>query len=291
MAGNILSYLHNNSLFGRGSRIWPALIFLPLLLLAQFVLPRGPAMAAPEMIEDLHYQVAIWAWRDAAHIGVTLKNQGKGRLVAEVLGETKGLVKLISGNHRERLQTVMIWRQGRLAPLVYREESWHHEKHSLKEYRFDYKRSRLVLWQWQEGKGLQKKWQTALQEQVYDPLSAFYNCRLQILGPTREGETSTIPGIPYPRPEALEVHLGPKMKDGHQAMVTLVNPVFEDNTKGIVYASIDAQRVPRRVWTRAYGVTITGTLLPESVIMPTGRPGLAASGPVAAHLGQEKRQP
>jgi Protein of unknown function (DUF3108) len=282
--------VHNISLFGRVSQIRRVLIFLPLLLLARLVLVGSPAMAAPEMIEDLHYQLAIWAWRDAAHIRVTLKNQGKGRLVAEVLGETKGLVKLISGNHRERLQTEMAWRNGRLTPLVYREESWHHEKRSLKEYRFDYKRSRLVLWQWQEGKGLQKKWQTTLQEQVYDPISAFYNCRLQILGPNREGETSTIPGIPYPRPEAVEVRLGPKMKDGHQAMVTLVNPVFEES-KGVVYASIDAKRVPRRVWTRAYGVTITGTLLPESVIMRAGRPGISASGPVAAHLSREKRQP
>jgi hypothetical protein len=253
-----------------------------MLFLVWVVLPSGPALAASEMIEDLHYQLGIWVWRDAAEIRVTLTTQGQGRLVAEVLGDTKGLVKLISGNHRERLQTEMAWRNGRLTPLVYREESWHHEKHSLKEYRFDYKKSRLVLWQWQEGKGLQKKWQTNLQEQVYDPLSAFYNCRLEVLGPTREGETSIIPGIPYPRPESLKVRLGPQMKDSRQAMVSLVNPVFE-NSKGVVFALIDKQRVPRRVWTTAYGVTITGTLLPESVIMPAKLPGLAASGPVAVH--------
>jgi len=265
---------------GRGPRAWPALPFLTLLLLVLFVQPGIAVRAAPDLLEDLRYQVAVLTWPDAARVRVTLQNQGRDRLVAEVLGETRGFIKLISGNHRERLQTEMVWRNGLLAPLVYREESWRHGKRRFKEYRFDYSRSKVTLWEWHTGKGLLKKWETPLPEQVYDPLSAFYNCRLKLLGPTREGETSNIPGIPYPRPEALEVRLGPDTKDGRQAMVSLVNPVFAD-TRGVVFAYVDSQRVPQQAWTTVFGVTITGALLPESLIMPQGLPGLPASGPVS----------
>jgi hypothetical protein len=257
-----------------------ALSFLSLLILAR-LLPGSPALAAPKMIEDLRYQMAVLVWPEAAQVRVTLRDQGHGRLVAAVLGETQGFIKLISGNHRERLQTEMIWREGRLVPLVYREESWRHGKHELKEYRFDYPRARLSMWQWQKDKGLRKKWQTALQEQVYDPLSAFYNCRLKLLGPTHEGETSIIPGIPYPRPEIVEVRLGPETKDGRQAMVSLVNPVFDDY-RGVVFAMIDAQRVPQRAWTTVFGITVTGKLQSGSAIMPAGLPEMPSSGPVAA---------
>jgi hypothetical protein len=266
-------------LSGCSLRAWRALAFLALLLF-RLLLPQSLALAAPTTIENLRYQMAVWVWPDAAQVQVTLKDQGQGRLIAEVLGETQGFIKLISGNHREHLQTEMIWQDGRLVPLIYREESWRHGKHALKEYRFDYPRARLELWEQHEGKGLLKKWETALSEQVYDPLTAFYNCRLKILGPTREGETSTIPGIPYPRPEALEVRLGPETKEGRQAMVSLVNSVFE-NSRGVVFAFIDAQRVPHRAWTTVFGATITGTLLQESVIMPGGLPGKHASVPSA----------
>jgi hypothetical protein len=256
------------------------LAILSLLLVVRLLVSAGQALAAPALLEDLHYQMAVLAWTDAARVRVTLQNQGQGRLLAEVWGETRGFIKLISGNHRERLQTKMIWRAGRLVPLIYREESWRHGKRGFKEYRFDYPGSRLTMWEWHAGKGLLKKWETALPEQVYDPLSAFYNCRLKILGPTREGEISIIPGIPYPRPEALEVRLGPETKDGRQAMVSLVNPVFE-GTRGVVFAMVDAQRVPQRAWTTVFGVTLTGMLLPDSIIMPPGLPGITASGPVS----------
>lgn len=266
---------------GHGLRTRCALPCLTLLFIVQLLLPGSAALAAPALLEDLQYQMAVLVWPDAAQVRVTLKDQGQGRLVAEVLGETRGFIKAISGNHTERLQTEMVWRDGRLVPLVYREESRRHGKRAFKEYRFDYHRARLELWEWHKGKGLLKKWETALSEQVYDPLSAFYNCRLKILGPTREGETSTIPGIPYPKPEAMEVRLGPESVDGRQAMVSLVNPVFE-GTRGVVFAMVDGQRVPQRAWTTVFGVTIKGALMPGGVTMPPGLPGLPASGPVAA---------
>ena len=158
-------------------------------------------MAAPVLLEELHYRLEVLSLQDAVRVKLTLNRLGPGRFTAEIIGEPRGLIKLLSGGQRERLQTEMVWRNHRLLPLIYREESWRGKKRRLKEYRFDYSRGRLELWEWHEGKGLSKKWHTDLANQVYDPLSAFYNCRLGILGPTREGETSTIQGIPYPRPK------------------------------------------------------------------------------------------
>jgi len=254
-------------------RFWPggALPFLILLLLSRLWLAVPPALAAPAFLEDLQYRLAVLAWQDAARVRLTLQRSGPGRFVAEAVGEPQGFIKVLTGERRERLETEMVWRDHRLLPLVYREESQRGGKRHLKEYRFDYPRGRLEMWQRQEGQGLVKKWETELVEPVYDPLTAFYNCRLEILGPTREGETGVIPGIPYPRPEAMEVRLGAKTREGRQAMVSLVNPVFQD-ARGQVFAYLDDRRVPRQAWTTVFGITIRGALLPESVILPGGLP-------------------
>ena len=253
---------------------------LVLLLLIGLWLPGSPAMAAPALLEELHYRLAVLSIQDAARVRLTLNRLGPGRFVAEVTGEPQGLIKLLSGGQRERLQTEMVWRDNRLMPLIYREESWHRGKRRLKEYRFNYPKGRLELWEWHAGKGLSKKWQTDLSDRVYDPLSAFYNIRLGIIGPTREGETGTIQGIPYPRPEAMEVRLGAESQDGRLVMVSLLNPVFEDS-RGVVLGYVDKQLVPHQAWTTVSGITIRGWLLPESVIMVPGLPGLKAPGRAA----------
>ena len=263
------------------SRLAGAFPCLVLLLLIQLGLPGHPALAAPALLEELHYRLEVLSLQDAARVKLTLNRLGPGRFAAEITGEPQGLIKLLSGGQRERLQTEMVWRHQRLLPLIYREESWRGKKRRFKEYRFDYPQGRLELWEWHQGKGLTKKWQTDLAGQVYDPLSAFYNIRLGILGPTREGETSTIQGIPYPRPEAMEVRLGATTDSGLKAMVSLVNPVFPDS-RGEVFAYVDKQLVPHQAWTTVSGITIRARLLPESVIMPPGlaalnAPGLAAS--------------
>jgi hypothetical protein len=259
-----------------------ALPFLLLSLLIGLCLAGPPALAAPALLEDLHYRVTVLTIQDAAHIRVTLRRQGPGRLTAEVVGEPRGVIKLLTGERRERLQTEMVWRDQRFLPLVYREESLRRGKRHLKEYRFNYGRQRLEMWQYKGGRGLIKKWQTRLSEPVFDPLTAFYNCRLGIMGPTREGETVAIPGIPYPRPEAVEVRLGPKDDEGRRAMVSLVNPVFQ-GSRGVVFACLDDHRVARRAWITIFGITITGRLLPESAVWPGDLPELTSPAPVAAH--------
>ncbi len=262
------------------SRLAGVLPFLVLLLLG-LVPPQPPAMAAPALLEELRYRMEVLTLQNAARVTLTLNRVRPGRYTAEVIGETLGLIKLLSGGQRERLQTEMAWRNHRLLPLIYREESWRGKKRRLKEYRFNYSRNRLELWEWHEGKGLSKKWHTDLTNQVYDPLSAFYNCRLGILGPTQEGETSTIQGIPYPQPEAMEVRLGAEGKDGRQVMLSLINPVFQ-GSRGVVFANVDKQLVPHLAWTTVSGITIRGYLLPESVIMAPGLPGLTAPGLAAS---------
>jgi hypothetical protein len=263
------------------SRLGRALPCLALLLLVRLGLPLPPAMAAPALLEDLRYRVEVLVWPDAARVRLTLKRLSPERFAAEVTGDTQGFIKLISGGHRERLHTEMVWRHQRLLPLIYREESWRHGKHGLKEYRFDYTRGRLELWELHHGKGLSKKWQTDLTGQVYDPLSAFYNIRLGIIGPHRQGETAPIPGIPYPRPESMEVRLGSATDSGLEAMVSLINPVFE-GSRGDVFASVDKQLVPHRAWTTVSGVTIRAWLLPGGVIMDPSLAKLAAPAPGAS---------
>jgi hypothetical protein len=263
------------------SRLTGTLPCLVLLLLIQLGLPRHPALAAPALLEDLRYRLEVLVFPDAARVKLTLKRLGPDRFTAEIIGEPQGLFKILSGGRQERLETEMVLRNHRLVPLIYREESWRGKNRRFKEYRFDYSRGRLEMWEWRQGKGLAKKWQTDLADQVYDPLSAFYNIRLGFLKPNRAGETGTIPSIPYPRPEAMVVRLGNATESGLKAMVSLNNPIFPDS-RGEVFAYVDKQFVPHEAWTTVSGITLRVWLLPESVIMPPGpealnAPGLAAS--------------
>ena len=239
------------------SRLAVVLPCLVLLLLIQLGLPRHPALAAPALLEDLHYRLEVLVWQDAARVNLTLTRRGPDRFAAEIVAAPQGLFKILSGGRRERLETEMVWRHHRLLPLIYREESWRGKQRRFKEYRFDYSQGRIEMWEWRQGKGLAKKWQTDLAGQVYDPLSAFYNIRLGLLKPNRAGETGTIPSIPYPRPEAMVVRLGAATGSGLKAMVALNNPIFPDS-RGEVFAYLDKQFVPHEAWTTVSGITLQG---------------------------------
>jgi len=224
------------------------------------------AGAAPQaLLEDLRYRMDVLIIEDAARGRLTLTAEGGGRFLAELSGEARGLAEVLSGRRRDRYQTEMVYRDGRLVPLIYREESHRRGKQSLKEYRFDYEQGRLELWQLKEREGhLVLKWETALKEPVYDPLSAFYNCRLGLMGPLKEGNTLQIAGIPYPAPETMEVRLGKQTPEGRQAMVTLNNPALKGQ-RGVVFIMVDGDGVPLTGWTRVLGFgKALGQLLPES---------------------------
>jgi hypothetical protein len=263
------------------SRLAGALPVVVFLLLIQLWLPGPPAMAAPALLEELHYRLEVLTWQDAARVRLTLNRVGPEHFEAEIIGEAMGIFKSLSAGQRERLQTEMVWRHHQLLPLIYREESLRRGKRRLKEYRFDYDKGQLALWEWHAGKGLTKKWQTDLATQVYDPLSAFYNIRLGIIKPNRAGETNAIPAIPYPRPGNMEVRLATTPDSHLKAMVSLVNPLFQ-GSRGQIFAYVDYRLVPQQIWTTISGITIRGMLLPGGVIMPPGLAELTASGSAAA---------
>lgn len=257
------SYFHNFSTYKA-----MGLLVLLAIVAVQAWLPPVPATAAPareQVIEDLQYRVDAWIWTGAARARVILKSLGDGRYRAEVAGEAQGLLKVLSGHRRDNYSTEMAYQAGRLVPLVYREETRRRGKYSLKEYRFDYKKGRLELWQHHKGKGLLRKWETALtKEPIYDPLSAFYNLRLGVMGRPKEGETYRVMSIPYPRPEEIVVRIGPLEPEGRKVMVSLINRAFEDE-RGVVFVFFDEKWAPTQAWTRVlhFG-KVAGEILPES---------------------------
>lgn len=247
-------------------------LLLAILLLAWPATPAPGSQAEPPVLEELQYRVDVWVWRDVARARATLKGLGSGRYLAEISGEARGLLDLLSGHRRDSYQTEMICRRGRLLPVVYREESSRRGKRRYKEYRFDYARGRLEMWKWKEGRGLTLTWDTPLKEPVYDPLSAFYNYRLGLLGPLKEGETLKVAGIPHPEPEEIEIRTGPMTSEGRQVMVSILNRAFEDE-RGLVFVYFDDKGAPTRAWTRVlrFG-KILGQLLPVSEPLKGGLP-------------------
>jgi len=249
---------------------WPpaALRIVGVLLLvlgASLAVPAWPWGQAPaatakgQVLEKLKFRVEYLFWKDVALGQLTLKSLGPGRYQAEIYGEPLGLLKLLTGERRDTYQTEMVSRGGKLLPMVYREECRKRGKRYLKEYRFDYDQGVLELWQLKEGQGLVRKWRTTLKDPVYDPLTAFYNCRLGLLGPIREGETFKVSGIPYPEPEEIEVRIGPETAAGRKIMIALHNNAFE-NDRGVVYAYLDNALVPQQAWTSARVGKINGRL-------------------------------
>ena len=118
-------------------RIWLISIMV-LLGLAPVALAAGPATisaprpaiaaapatitAAPEVRENLEYQVSLGPWSDVARVHLVLKELKPGHYLAEFSGAAQGMWKLLSRWLPERYQTEMVYRDGRLQPVVYREE-------------------------------------------------------------------------------------------------------------------------------------------------------------------------
>ena len=264
-----------------------------LVLLATVAVPAGlfspvAAAAAPaareQVLEDLQYRVNAWVLAGAARAGIIFKSLGGGRYRADLAVELQGLLQVVSGQRRDNFSTEMAYQNGRLIPLVYREETRRRGKYGLKEYRFNYDQGRLELWQHHQGKGLLRKWDTALtKEPIYDPLSAFYNLRLGAMGHPREGETIRVRGIPYPHPEEIVISIGGVEPEGRKVMVSIINRAFEDE-QGVIFVFFDEKWSPTQAWTRVlrFG-KVVGEILPGS--KPLNHPlpemlsGLGARGP------------
>lgn len=259
------------------ARRLPGAIFLALitiLVVQAWSWGQAPASVPQgELLEDLKFQVEYMLWKDVAKAQLTLKSMGPGHYQAEISGEPMGMLKAITGKRRDSFQTEMIVRRGKLMPLVYREETRKKGKHSLKEYRFNYGKEVLELWQLKEGKGMVQKWHTALKAPIYDPLTAFYNCRLGLMGPIREGETYRVASIPYPRPDEIEVRIGPESAEGRQIMIGLNNKAFQ-NDRGVIYAYFNRAHVPQQAWTKALVGKVSGRLT-GGKSLNDGLPGLS----------------
>jgi len=226
-----------------------------------------PAVSGPKpdaILEELNYRVDVWFWRDAVKGRIILKRAGEGRYVAELSGEALGVAAVLSGRRRDSYRTEMVLRNGKLAPLIYREESRRRGRRHLKEYRFNYAQNRVELWQWEaNSKKMSRKWQTDLTDSISDPISAFYNYRLGFMGPIRAGDTIRAPGIPYPKPEEIELRIGPETETGRQVMVSMINPAFE-HQRGVVYVSFDKKLVPTQAWSQVGLGKVSGKIQPES---------------------------
>ncbi len=266
---------------------WGLLLLALAAALIPQVWPQAPAQAAvdqEQILEDLNFRVEYLLWKEVARARLTMTSLGAGRYRVELSGEPQGILKALGGSRHDSYQTEMIWRDGKFAPLVYREESQKKNKHSLKEYRFDYQKGQLVLWQLKEGKGVMvPKWHTTLRgATIQDPLSAFYNYRLGLLGPLKEGETLRLEGIPYPKPEEIEVSMGPETAWGRKVTISINNRAFASD-RGTVFAYLDGSLVPQKAWTDLLKLgTISGELLPGGMPLNCTLPEMARRAAPAA---------
>jgi hypothetical protein len=244
------------------------LLWSVLLLLS----PPG-ASGAVTGLEDLPYRVSLGVWEEVAQVHLTLKELGPGHYLAEFSGGTKGMWSLLSRWLPERYQTEMILRDGRLLPLVYREEIQVEGRHVVKEYRFDYQKGLLAYWRQTENQESVKKWQIPLKEPVYDSLSLFYNMRLGVFGPLPGGETLKVQTIPTPEPQEMIIDLGPQTGQGRKVMLTIRGKSAD---WGPYFIYVGPEWVPRTAWLRVleFG-KLTGSLLNPAAIRTLSQLGLA----------------
>ena len=235
-----------------------------LLHLAPGLLPVAAA-PMPAIREDLEYQISLGPCADVGRVHIILKELEPGRYLAEVSGAAQGAWQLTSRWLPERYRAEMVYREGRLLPLTYREEFISRGKHVVKEYRFDHERDRLTLWRQAEGGEKVKKWEVPLNGPVYDPLTLFYNIRLGVFGPLPGGSTLRVMVLPTPDPREMVFMIGAVNDQGRQVMLDCRRS--ESKVVNQYYLSLSPEQVPTLAWTRVplFG-KLTGRLLnPDGV--------------------------
>jgi hypothetical protein len=232
------------------SRLGRALPYLALLLLVQLCLPGPPANAAPAPVirEDLEYQVSLGPCSDVGRVHLVLKELEPGRYLAEVSGATQGLGQLANRWLPERYQTEMVLREGRLLPLVYREEFISQGQHILKEYRFDHECGRVSLWRQAQGGDNVKKWEVPLKSPVYDCLSLFYNVRLGVFGPLPGGSTLKVMVLSTTAPQEMVFVISPAT--GMVRRVTMDRRRSKSRAVKQYSFTLSPEQVPTLAWTR-----------------------------------------
>jgi hypothetical protein len=220
-----------------------------MVLLLQLAGPVPLAAApAPAIREDLEYQISLGPCADVGRVHLVLKELGPGRFQAEVFGAAQGVWQLTSRWLPERYQTEMVYRDGRLIPLLYREEFISQGKRVVKEYRFDYESGRLTLWRQAEGSDNLKKWEVPLKGPVYDPLTLFYNIRLGVFGPLPGGTTLRVKVLPTPEPREMVFMIGAVNDMGCKVMLECRRS--ESKAVNQYYLFLSPEQVPTLAWTQ-----------------------------------------
>ena len=218
-----------------------------LLQLAPGPLPLAAA-PAPAIREDLEYQISLGPCADVGRVHLVLKELEPGRYLAEVSGAAQGVWQLTSRWLPERYQTEMVYRDGRLIPLLYREEFINQGKHVVKEYHFDHERGHLSLWRQAQGGEKVKKWEEPLKGPVYDPLTLFYNIRLGVFGPLLGGTTLRVMALPTPDSREMVFMIGAVNDQGREVMLDCRRS--ESKAVNQYHLSLSPEHVPTLAWTR-----------------------------------------
>lgn len=263
-------------------RVWLiSILFLLGLAPATFAAAPATIAAAPNIRENLEYQISLGLWSDVARVHLVLKELKPGHYLAEFSGAAKGMWQLLSRWLPERYQTEMVYRDGRLQPLVYREEFQEKGEKVLKEYRFDYDHSQLTLWRQVGGGEKIKQWEVPLTGPVYDLLSLFYNVRLDALGPAPGGGTLRVKVLPNPKPQELVFCIGATTDQGLEVMVNSCAPSAGEADQFFIV--LNPERVPILAWTRAgiFGKLAGRLVNPDEIKKKEGLfPLLSSASPV-----------
>jgi hypothetical protein len=183
----------------------------------------------------------------------------------------------------ERYQTEMIHREGRLVPLVYREEFISQGKRVVKEYRFDHERGLLSLWRQADGSDPVKKWEVPLKGPVYDLLTLFYNVRLGAFGPLPGGASLRVMVLSTPAPQEMVFVIGGNTEVGRKVMMDYRPP--DSKTVDQYFIFLSPEQVPTLAWTRVvlFGKLAGRLLNPGEIrkegllaLSPSPSPGLKA---------------
>jgi hypothetical protein len=203
-----------------------------------------------------------------------------GRYLAEVSGAAQGVWQLTSRWLPERYQAEMVYRDGRLVPLLYREEFLNQGQKVMKEFRFDHEHGRLTLWRQVQGSEKVKKWEVPLKAPVYDPLTLFYNVRLGVFGPLPGGSTLRVMSLPTPEPREMVFMIGAVNDRSRKVMMECRRS--ESKEVNQYYISLSPEQVPTQAWTRVplFG-KLAGRLVNPGEIKKEGLLGLPPS-PTAA---------
>jgi hypothetical protein len=250
----------------------PIIRFLLLLLLVNLGHP-GSGLAAPgpgAELENLEYRVSLGLWSEVAQVHLRLVQVGPNRYRAEFSGAAQGMWRLLSRWLPEGYETDLVLEDGRLKPLVFREEFQAKGHHIRKEYRFDYSRKVLEVWRGVDGREPVQSWQVPLREPVYDLLSLFYNCRLGAFGPLTSGQTLRVAALPTPEPREIVLRIGPEASEGCKIMLEVTGPKSADEA-GPYFILCTPQWVPQEAWTSvAFFGKLAGQLLNPAEIRPEG---------------------